>query len=209
MIELMIVIVIIGILVSIGVSRYTPQIRSGELNGAKPYLMAIAAKLRITHTQYGDYLRDGYNAYAAGGAIGPNPPYSTFDERYLEETLGVDLKDAGDYCFMVREIDGNYISTSGNGGYFEVWAVLRDGQYVVSGNGGGDIVTVTSIGAACTTVAVGNNKLSSTGWIENADLEGRVVVLRYPPREGQDTVDSVRGVRLDWINGITKTDALL
>lgn len=192
LIELMVVLVIIGILVSIATSKYTKQLRAGELNGAKPYMMAIAAKLRITKNQYGDYIKDGYANYI-GGLISDGTPtglYPKYAEQYLEDSLGVDLNDAGDYCFVVRIGDNNYISTSGNGvaDRFEVWAILR-----------GATTTVTANGAICT---VAEDKLDSSGWVDNAVLAGRVVALRYPP-----TDDGLDGT-LDWINGFTISDAL-
>lgn len=196
----MVVMVILGLLASIGLPSLRLQILKGNLEEAKPYLMAIASKERIYFTQNGSY-------------------YANTDEQNLENTLGVDLKDAANFCFVVRTgtTQGSYISNTANTGApntttesgFEVWAILRD-------DGGADsAVTVTPSTSPAVTCTSADRKNSTEGWV-NSDTgevgsDGRVVVLRYPATVGGlDTSarNGRTGIFLDWINGITVTDAL-
>ena len=190
LIELMVVIVIIGILAAIGMPRYQAYVLQGNLEEAKSYLMEISAKERIYQIQTGSYLASN-------------------DEDDLEGSLGVDLKDAANFCFVVRTgVIDNFISTTADTAGFEVWAILNDDpdpntDVAVYGDG----VTVT-----CTT---GDNKVTTDAWVgsdgDEAGGVGRVVVLRYPPTSGIDTVDRKgrTGINLDWVDGISVTDPLI
>lgn len=209
LVELMVVVVIIGILATMGAQSFTAYLLEGNLNAAKPYLMAIASKMRTQMTQYGTWLgrtstgADNWATYAGG-------------EQNLENWLGVDLKDAGDFCFVVVKTGKpKFISDSAASDGFEVWAILRNTTYTTADSPGKDQVKVygTGLVLTCTTA---DDKLVAGGWIKNTGSEvggeGRVVVLRYPPpadgvdakgRNGRD------GVYLDWVNGISITDPLL
>ncbi|MBF0195743.1 MAG: prepilin-type N-terminal cleavage/methylation domain-containing protein [Magnetococcales bacterium] len=218
LIELMVVVVIIGILVSMATTKYNNQIISGNLQTAKPYLMAIAAKLRINNTQYGDFMRGYYDHasetedYVNGGVISidgnSTTSYEKYDEQFLEDYLGVDLKDAGDYCFMVR-MDENFISAAGDSAdtitgenkEFEVWAVLR-----------GETTSVTVEGIPDATCNTALEKLDSSGWVDREDRSGLVVVLRYPPTKNDlanETREGRTQVLMDWNNGISISDAMI
>lgn len=203
LIELMTVIVIIGILTALGTRSFANFIRVGNAKAAEPYLMALAAKLRANKNSLGDWMKDKA-IYTAGGTVGTTD-YSAFDEQFLEDFLGIDLKDAADFCFMVTFDVNDFITPTDleTGEGFEIWAVLRDDHASVSVRG-----TETS----CVTA---DAKLPASGWVgSDSELpggKGRVVVLRYPPpTEGSQeiTIDEVTRV-FDWQNGMTISDVLL
>ena len=199
LIELMVVIVIIGILSAISLPVFEKYMLSGEVARAYAYLSQIASKDRQYKIRTGKYFHSATN-----------------DETDLRNTLGADLRDAGDFCFMVVcrsscTTDGSN-STLSSAGYiasaesgdpaieFEVWAILRISSSTnVSGPSG-----------TCLVEAV--NKLNRSVWVESsgAGSVGRVVVLRYPPPpDGLDSVTGIDGRKHDWSAGITKTDAML
>lgn len=198
--EVMIVVVLLGVLVTLALPAYRTMLLQGRLEGVVPYLTAIAAKERIYHSRRGIY-------------------FTARDEQDLEDTLGLDLRDAADFCFVVVSGAGNYLSASGNPGggdygdaEFEVWAVLR---YEGEGNDGVSVQGVPTI-----TCVTADEKHPAQRWVLPSNQatepasEGRVVVLRYPPPAFTDTVRDPTprtgrsGVYLDWINGISFTDAL-
>ncbi|MBF0285656.1 MAG: prepilin-type N-terminal cleavage/methylation domain-containing protein [Magnetococcales bacterium] len=188
LVELMVVMIIIGVLASLSIGPISSYILAGRLAQAKPYLMAIAAKERIYQTQRGVWK-------------------AAADEQDLVNDLGVSLKDAADFCFMVRTNAEGFISSSANTTGFEVWAVLRNS------GGANATVSVYDSGASCTSA---DQKNDATGWVK-ADSdekggEGRVVVLRYPPpaTDLDSTTRSGRAdITLDWVDGISTTDAML
>jgi prepilin-type N-terminal cleavage/methylation domain-containing protein len=209
LIELMVVLAIIGILAALAMPKYTTFILQGNLMAAKPYLMAIASKEHIYYTQHGYYYPN-----PADGVVSAN------DEQNLEDNLGVDLSRAEDFCFVVRNgtTASSYISTTANVGAagsaneagFEVWAILRNA------GGANDTVTVDpSVSVSCVTADVKN---SAQGWVnasgDEVGGEGRVVVLRYPPvgTDGLGFDTSNRNgrsdINLEWINGVSVSDAL-
>ena len=192
LVELMVVVVIVGILATIGLPSFRMFLIEGRLSEAQPYLMEIAAKERIYNNERGVY-------FAA----------TTEDE--LESKLGLDLHEAGNFCFMVITNSANFIAASEVGDTaveFEVWAVLRN-----TGN------PVTYNPTTCTVTTGANNggsaKNNSTGWVVDNDRtvvagEGRVVVLRYPPpTNGLDAVDGrYHAINYDWVEGISMSDVL-
>lgn len=120
-------------------------------------------------------------------------------ENTIISTLGVTFTDVGNFCFMTKT--SNFLEASSPA--FEVWAVLRSGT--------DSEVAVDSMGVNCT---VSTGKLNGSGWVGAANSvggQGRVVVLRYPPKNGASTV--VRTGRTDlylnWVEGISSTDPLL
>ncbi|MBF0177280.1 MAG: prepilin-type N-terminal cleavage/methylation domain-containing protein [Magnetococcales bacterium] len=192
--ELMVVLVMIGILVSQATAWSRIYILQGYVEGAKPYLMAISAKEQIHYRRTHTYLISD-------------------DEQTLQDGLGLDLTGAGNFCFMVRQNTQNRISPSNDGTtQYEVWAVLRDSNY--SGvDPSGDQVSVYAVsGAVCIT---GTGKTTAAGWVDpdptHLGGEGRVVVFRYPPPDStQDSeLRSGRNMRLVWLNGFSDTDPLL
>lgn len=208
LVELMVVVVIIGVLASIAAPKLKIWILQGNLGKAKSYLMAIAAKERIYYTQYGTYL-------------------AATDEQTLEDSLGVDLKDAGDFCFVVRTGTTNtsYISTTANIGAvgdadesgFEVWAILRDGTYS-SATSANDVISVYPASNPAVTCTTADLKNDAAGWVQlktdDVGGEGRVVVLRYPPTVSTSLLDTASRngratVYLDWVDGVSVTDPLL
>lgn len=202
LIELMVVIVIIGILASLGAPMFSKFMLTARAKDALPYLMQIASKARMYKIREGNY----YIAATTGNQ----------DEQLLEDNLGVDLRDSANFCYVVVcEANCETASTTGNMGgasyltdtapttptpEFEVWAILRanDGT-----NGAND--TVTSTGSfSCVTADVKND---ATGWVESlasavAGSESRVVILRYPP-----PADGISGA-YDWASGITISDVI-
>ncbi|NGZ28311.1 MAG: hypothetical protein G8345_15640 [Magnetococcales bacterium] len=194
----MLVVVLLGVLVSLAMPRLRMMLIEGRLEEVKPYLAAIAAKERIYKNRTGAYYTSASN-----------------DEQDLENTLGVELRDAADYCFVVRNGNNTYISNSGNVGggdngdaEFEVWAVLRR-----SGGANTDVAVQGGLGVSCRTADEKNN---ASGWVvtETGEpgSEGRVVALRYPP-PAMGLLDTTArngrpGVYLDWVDGMTLTDVL-
>lgn len=199
LIELLVVAVIVGVLASIGLPIYQGYIRTVNLEKATPYLRSIATKQQIRFNRTGRYL-------------------TTLSEQDIVDRLGVDVSEAGYFCFMVFCADnticvdnseaaataGSLISTpTGNTPSFQVIAVLRR----VSD------ASVAGAGSTCT-VSTSPAKADSTGWVNTngtgAGSEGRVLVLTYPPPpDGIDTTTTIAGhsVRLDWNLGIAKSDA--
>ncbi len=199
LIELMVVVAIIGILAAISLPVFTKYILFSNVSKADAYLGQIASKERQYKIRTGKYFHSATN-----------------DETELRNTLGVDLRDAGDFCFMVAcrsscTTDGtnstnstaNYIATAESGDpaiEFEVWAVLRNSSST----------TVSAPSGTCRIES--GNKFGPSGWVESsgAGSVGRVVVLRYPPPpDGLDSVTGYNSRNYDWIAGITKTDAML
>ncbi len=88
LVELMVVIVIIGILLTIAVPSYQRQIISSRLEEAKIMMSAIAAAerryLRENGRYFGDY--EGVNV----------------NEDALFKTLGVDLRESINFCYQVE-----------------------------------------------------------------------------------------------------------
>lgn len=199
--ELMIVTVIIGILASIALPYFQVYILRGNLSQAQPYLMQIASKNRVFKVRNGKY-------YFSANT----------DEQELKNALGVNLRDGGDFCFMVvcktatactnntttladAISASSYVATAESGDpaiEFEVWAVLRN----TTGN-------VAAPGATCRVVT---DKLPPQGWVgaSGPGSVGRVVALRYPPPpDGRDNVTGLNSKKFDWASGVTYTDALV
>lgn len=214
LVELMVVVVIIGILATIGLPIFQNRILEANLNQAVPYLMNIAAKNRIFNNRTGKYL-------------------STTNEQEIQQKLGVDLREAGDFCFMIfctaianstacgnhggspftatlADVNtGTFIPTpaTSQATHFQVVAVLRQRQS--SGTGS---ASVSGAGSTCT---VGTDKFSPNGWVAASGSkggQGRVVVLSHPqPADGRNSASTgIAGhsVTLDWQQSVTLSDAL-
>ena len=197
LIELLVVAVIVGVLASIGLPLFQGYIRSVNLEKAVPHLQAISTKQQIRFNRSGSYL-------------------ATLSEQDIIDRLGVDVSDAQDFCFMIFCTDnsvcqdasgtaatvGSLIATpTGNTPSYQILAVLRAD-------------TDTTVNGASRTCTVSTNpvKVDPSGWVGTAGAgsEGRVVILSYPPpQDGFDATTSIAGhsVRLDWSQGITKSDA--
>lgn len=197
LIELMVVIAIVGILASIGLPYFANFMLQGNLKQAVPLMQSIVAKERMHFNRTGYYLATG-------------------NEQQLQQKLGLDLHDAGDFCFMVMCVgtsswscgnyDGGSLSTSdtdfgamintldagvtGHAPQFQVVAVLR-----APGSLPSDPTSVkpsTAPTVACSTVNV-TNKMTPENWVVSAAVggkgsEGRVVVMSYP--QAQDGTDA-------------------
>lgn len=199
LIELMVVVAIIGILAAISLPVFEKFMLSGDVSRAYAYLGQIASKERQYNIRTGKYFHSATN-----------------DETDLRNTLGADLRDSGDFCYMVVcrsscTTDGSN-STLSSAGYiastesgdpsieFEVWAILRNSS------------SITVSGPSGTCRVESGNKLGPSGWVGSSDAGsvGRVVVLRYPPPpDGIDSVTGYSSRKYDWAAGITKTDAML
>ena len=194
LVELMVVVAIIGVLAAIGAPKYSAWVLSGHLEEAKPYLMAIAAKERVYRTQRGNYYVPADNTTTC----------LVVSESCLERELGVNLTEANNFCFVVRNTIANSISTTASADGFEVWAILNNQTVASSAT-----VTVSPASSPAVTCTKTANKGNPSGWV--GTNEGRVVVLRYPPTVSSlDTADRSgrTGVRLDWMDGISISDAL-
>lgn len=208
LVELMVVMVIVGILASVGANIYTGHMRQANVSRAIPYLQNIAAKQRIHFNRTGRYLASAV-------------------EEDIQSKLGVNLTDAGDFCFMtfctnaatcgtydasnnlVSGTLGSLVAVPSGTPAFQVIAVLR--------SGGAADGSVTGAGQACTVARQPNsaNRKLSSGWVGADDTkggQGRVVVMTYPPVNGVNTATTTIGshtVTLDWTDGITLSDALV
>ncbi len=199
LVELLVVVVIVGILATMALPRFKIYLIDGRLNEAKPYLADIASRQRIYRVERGKYL----------GQTG-----APLLEQDLEDDLGVDLREASNFCFVVicRDVAlcenttlTNFITGQEAGDdavEFEVWAILRE-----TGNN----TVARPLSASCT---VADDKLSPTGWVEDAastdpGREGQALVFRYPPPlNGLDTITGDRNVRFDWVEGLSVSDVL-
>ncbi|OHC76340.1 MAG: hypothetical protein A3H92_01480 [Rhodospirillales bacterium RIFCSPLOWO2_02_FULL_58_16] len=187
LIELLVVTAIIGILAALGLPYMQIYMLKGDLSQAQPYLMQIASKERIYKLRNGKF-------YISAGNL----------EQDLEDNLGVDLRDAGDFCFMVvceascttgagvaAVTAADYVSAAKAGDpaiELEVWAVLR-----------------ADSGASVGSCTVADSKLPPQGWVQSGGRggEGRIVVMRYPsPGDGIDSAG------YDWSGGASYSDAL-
>lgn len=202
LIELMVVMVIVGILASIGANIYSGHMRQANVSRAIPYLQNIAAKQRIHYNRTGKYI-------------------NSEDENIIQAKLGVNLIDAADFCFITVCTD----TTSGHcGKYDTTTAVLSDdpAKTAVAAvpAGGSSTFQVIAVlrnsggtgGVACT---VATNKLPPSGWVGSDGAKGaagRTAIMNYPPVNGTRdtaTVYSHSGFALDWSDGVTLSDALV
>ncbi len=185
LIELMVVVVIISLLATIGVPRLTLSIQKAHLDSAKPYLLDIASRLRMYHKEFGTY-----------ELVPGNTLFN--DENQLTEKLGIDLKDAANFCFVVKT-GTPFLSNDAESPEFEVYTYLKvsDDDNTVNGC----VPTV--------------DKPVPDSWVAKVDIrmqedlltgstDGIVVALRYPPGENSGLVG-----RNDWIAGITMSNALM
>jgi len=215
LVELMVVVVIIGILATVGGGYYTNHLLQANAGQAVPYLMTIAAKQRIHYSRTGRYLT------------------STYEEE-IQKKLGVDLSNAGDFCFvtlctnaakcgnygaaspfsgaLASATDGPFISTGGSETTeFQVIALLRPKAENSTTTTG----PVTGAGRTCTpSYTVEPKKLEPGGWVRATGKggSGRAVVLSYPPPPDGRATSAVtiggHSVTLDWRQGVALTDAL-
>ena len=199
LVELMIVMVIIAVLATLSVPSLRAHILQGRLDEAKPYLMALSAKQRMYRIDNGRY------CCASGN----------FEEATLISQLGVDLTQTGNFCFVFVCRDSsicqgtttnNFITAAETGDptiQYEIWAILRRGT------------TSPLTGPQSVSCSMPTAKLTPTGWVNastsgRAGREGLAVVLRYPPPpNGVDAAPSTRGVRFDWVEGVSTSDASL
>lgn len=198
LIELMVVVSIVGVLAILGVPRFKAYVLEARLNDAQPYLVEIAAKMRMRLIEQGDYCCDA----------------DPSAEANIESELGVAVDEAGDFCFMIVCKDAALCATVTATNFitpaevadaapeFEVWAVLRDDTgATVSGPGG----------ATCTPHP---SKRPPTGWTgpstsTEPGREGQAVAFRYPPPvNGIDATTGTDGHRYVWDAGLSKTHAL-
>lgn len=198
LIELMTVVTVIGVLAILGVPHFKAYVLEARLNDAQPYLVAIAAKMRMRMIEQGAYCCDA----------------DPTQEDNIASELGVPIEDAGDFCFAIVCPTAALCSTATAAGFisaaetadatpeFEVWAVLRQSTAATVALPGG---------GTCTNHAA---KRPPTGWVKpaasgEAGRESLAVVFRYPPPEnGVDATTGTGGHRYSWDAGLSKTNAL-
>ncbi len=200
LIELMTTILCVTIIAAMAVPRVSGYLLQARLEGAKPYLMQIAARQRMYRIENGQYCCSVSD--------------SATNEDVMAAKLGVTLSDIGDFCFVFicrsssacQTTSGPGFITSGSGTPpdFEVWGILYDGSSsTVSGPGG----------ITCTPAAA---KAAPTGWVAArtstaAGRTGQVVVARYPPPlNGPGATGAFSphgGVSFTWTDGTSITDA--
>ena len=200
--ELMVVVAIIGVLTALALPRMERTICDNRLQKAKPYIMSVAAKVRVRYNERGTIV-------------------AATDEQDLEDKLGVDLKDAGDFCFVVTNTAGDYfgdvtIDSDTEASEFEVWAVLRNNTD--TGNDTTSIVLNGGVAASIPSCTAADAKLPASGWVGDNDNDcgaGRVVVYHYPPFPEGTYDQYVTGnanyqsdAGHEWIEGISIRDAL-
>jgi len=204
LIELMVVMVIVGILASVGANIYTGHMRQANVSRAIPYLQNIAAKQRIHFNRTGKYI----NSEA---------------EDVIQAKLGVNLTDAADFCFVTVCTD----ATAGRcGKYADKNAALADdaaktavGAVPTGGSSSFQVVallrnsTASPTGGVACTVAT-SGKQTASGWVGTSGKgsAGRAAILNYPPVNGTKTgatVYSHEEFTLDWTDGITLSDTLV
>lgn len=205
LIELMVVIVIIGILATIGLPIYRTHMLTGNLEQARPVVMEIAARQAIHFNRTGRFL-------------------TLTSENDIQNRLGVDVSRTGDFCFFTlctadglcqtTDNDGVLIDTGsstavavpagGQAAQFQVFAALRNG-------------TAASVNASNgTTCTAATGKPAATGWVSAdntiAGGAGRVVIFsapQPPDSMGTPTNSTLTGrSQLEWINGMTVSNAL-
>ncbi|MEO5373012.1 MAG: prepilin-type N-terminal cleavage/methylation domain-containing protein [Alphaproteobacteria bacterium] len=205
LIELMVVVVIIGILAAMGGNYFSGYITASKLDEARPFLQQIAAKERIYKLRQGKY-------YADTGYL----------EQNLVDNLGVSLKEAGDFCFVVvctsaalcsAQPGASFVAAAQTGDSaieFEVWAILRAKTTNMNAT---DPVT----GPSSVTCTPATSKYMPNGWVKSSGRasNGRIAVYRYPTPS--DRLDSAAGtvgvtaagdVTYQWSQGVSVSHAM-
>lgn len=198
LIEMMIVVAVIGILSTLGISHYRAYVLEARLSDALPTMTLIASKMRMLRLERGKYCCEG----------------DSFDEAVITEELGVQVAESGDFCFMVMcpsvancasASPGFFVASSeaeDAPAEFEVIALLR-----ASSTG-----SINSpIGQTCKPHP---SKRPPTGWVASGasgkpGREGRMLIFRYPPpKDGIDGAAGSTGDRFVWNAGFSKTNAM-
>ena len=208
LIELMVVTVIIGILASVGLGYFQDFLLAANVRQAVPLLQNIAAKERIHYNRTGRYLASLY-------------------EEEIQRKLGVDVSDAGDFCFMTICADGTKCGNYGTSPFTSALASATTGTFVDDGTTTTEFqvvavlrnstaTTASGAGSTCNVSATNApKKRDPTGWVRATGGKGgagRVIVLSYPvPAEGRGASVSIGGhaVNLDWTGGVTISDAVI
>ena len=199
LIEIMVTITCIAIMAALAVPRIQGYLLQSHLESAKSYLAQISARQRMYKITTGYYCCQGYN----------------LDEDTLTSGLGINLADAGDYCFvficqdstLCPQTSGPGFITATTGGKknqpdFEVWAILQNSA------------TQTAAGPGFTSCNTTAGKTSPLGWVlssssASAGRAGQVVSLRYPPpANGLSGPGSFHAIPFDWHDGMSISDAM-
>lgn len=207
LIELMVVTVIIGILASVGLGYFQDFLLAADVRQALPLLQNIAAKERVHYNRTGRYL-------------------ASLNEEEIQRKLGVDVSDAGDFCFMTVCADATKCGNYGASPFSGALAAGTSGAFVTDGTTTTEFqviavlrnttgTTATGAGSTCNVSATNPPvKKDPTGWVKSAGVKagaGRVVVLSYPaPPDGLGSAIAIAGhaVTLDWISGVSISDAV-
>ena len=187
LVELMVVMVIITILAAISIPQLTGFILEGHLDEAKPYLMQIAAKMKIRYNRLGPTAASTTSTFTTESNIASN--------------LGVNLQNVGDFCFITLDNSDsasfryNVAPTEDD---FEVWAILRSTNDV-------SVDSTTTPSVTCNTWD-STTKGDPTGWVESSGIGsgGRVVVLHEPPPPNGPGPNAIE----DWQNGVSSISVL-
>ena len=202
LVELLVATACMVVLSAMAVPKLQGYVLEARLNGARPYLMEIAARQRMYRIETGQYCCTAYNGAS---------------EETLVKELNLSLAEAGDFCFVFicrssalcerTTASQSYISPPpGAEPDFEVWALLRrsSGTAAVTGPGGSSCTPATG-------------KAEPAGWVRAssptnvAGRAGQVVALRHPPPPNGLLASSgtYHAVRFEWRDGVSLSDALL
>lgn len=192
LVELLVVVSIIGILAALALPRLNAYFNVATANEAKVHLAAISGALQRYYNERRDYPGNGLS-----------PDWQTDDidsEDEIVAQLGVNLREARDFCFVVR-VSGPWVYSGGTAlspdasvPEFEVWAVLRAAA--------GDTL-IQEDGARCTPQTGKLAPVSNWATDTSATFSvGRIVALHYPT-----PADGFTGI-FEWLSGFSTSDTL-
>lgn len=175
LIELMVVLVIVGVLLSLAIPGFQKLILYSRLEEARTYMTALAAAERR-------YLLENNSYYSIGGYRPITYGYVLEDDLY--NILGVRLNNSPNFCYTVM-CNPNYMTASGCSAppntstdwHFVVIAIVR--------NGGSPDVTVTanmpgSTSVQCVVTTPNTNpKQTADDWVKSE--AGKALFLCWPP----------------------------
>ena len=196
LVELLVVVAIIGVLAASAIPRLNNYFNVAKVEEAKFHLAAISGALKRYYNERRDYPGNGN----PGGVLDWQTARIDSEDDIVRE-LGVDLRDARDFCFVVRVPSGDWawagvnLAPDASVPEFEVWAVLR----AATGN-----TTIQGAGGPC--VAQTGKLAPEYVWDTDTTQSfsvGRIVTLHYPT-----PTDGFNGA-FEWLSGFSTTSTQL